>query len=234
MTAPLSYAEAFAEICQNEGRLSERLGKLSAIIARYGPSFSEAYDRLVKRFELTLPSECTPAVGSSLPDFLLPDQYGRLRRLHEFLSDGPLVVSFNRGHWCEYCQLELRAFTAAHREFAQRRAKVISIMPERIEYTRKLSLECRDTFPILTDMDNAYAMQLDLVVWLGEEVTRLLKSDGLDLDRCQGNGMGFVPVPATFVTDAGGTIRFRHIDPDFRRRAEIEAVIAAVEIARQS
>lgn len=232
MTIPSTFSEAFSEICQHEGPLSERLAKLSAVVAHFGPPFAEAYDRLVSRLELTVPGARTSAIGSRLPDFLLPDQHGRLRRLEDFLADGPLVVSFNRGHWCEYCQLELRAFTAAHSEIAKRRAQVISIMPERMEYTRELSVACNETFPILTDMDNAYAMELDLVVWLGEEVTTLLKSAGVDLDRSQGNGMGFVPIPATFVTDSSGTIRFSHIDPDFRRRAEIDAVIEAIELAR--
>ena len=89
---------------------------------------------------------------------------------------GPLIVSFNRGHWCEYCELELRAFADAHAEFAARGAQVVSIMPERGEYTRNVRTLTDDTLTVLSDIDNGYALSVGVVMWLGDEVRSLYQT----------------------------------------------------------
>jgi peroxiredoxin len=35
-----------------------------------------------------------------MPDFALPDDGGRIVRLEELLSEGPVAIMFHRGHWC--------------------------------------------------------------------------------------------------------------------------------------
>lgn len=211
-----------------EGPLHERLKALTNIIASHDPEFAIAYQDLISQLQHAAAGEGAPDIGSRLPPFLLPDHTGQLVTFESLLGNGPLVISFNRGHWCEYCDVELRAYAAAHKEFALSGATVISIMPERFEYLAKVSERNNRAFSVLCDLDSGYALELNLVIWLGGRIQELLSAAGVSLEHIQGNASGFVPVPATFVLDANGTVLARFVDPDFRKRMEITDVLTVI------
>jgi peroxiredoxin len=47
----------------------------------------------------------------------------------------------------------------------------------------------------------------------------------------QGNDGWVLPIPATFVVGRDGLVKARFVDPDFRRRMEIDDLIAGFENA---
>jgi peroxiredoxin len=229
MTELNPLSEAFQKICAAELPLSERLALFTTAVEAHGKPFATAYQNLITQLDAAAAGLTAPAIGERLPPFLLPDHMGRLVDLDDLLRRGPLIVSFNRGHWCEYCQLELRAFAEAHSELAARGAQVVSIMPERAEYTGKVRALTRDTISVLSDVDNGYALSLGILMWLGDTVRGLYQQFGLDIEHYQGNGMWFVPIPATFVVDRTGRIVARKVDPDFRSRMDIHEIAAALD-----
>jgi peroxiredoxin len=169
-----------------------------------------------------------PQPGEPMPPFLLPDETGRLVSLPSLLEDGPLVVSFNRGHWCPYCRLNMDALVRAETEIASLGAQVVAISPELSGWAAELKAYAKAPFHILSDLDNGYALELNLLFWVGDEARRALSSTGVDLDRFQGNDAWMLPIPATCVVGADGVVLSRHVDPDFRRRMEIEDLIGAL------
>jgi peroxiredoxin len=231
MAESKTYQEAFSEVCRMEGPLRDRLAAFSAVVRAYGAPYAEAYDELVAKVASGRAEESAPEVGDALPPFLLPDQDGHLVSLASLLESGPLVVSFNRGHWCEYCMLELDQFVRAHDVLRAHGVRVVSIMPERLEYLRKVSERHGHSFLVLSDMDNGYALELGLVMWLGDRVRELLQRDGLSLEQSQSNDGWFVPIPATFVVGQSGRILARLVDPDFRHRMDIDEIIAVLQSA---
>jgi peroxiredoxin len=84
---------------------------------------------------------------------------------------------------------------------------------------------------MLTDLDNGYALSLNLAIWLGEELARELASLGRSLPDYQGNAAWMLPIPATFVVGRDGVVKARFVDPDFRRRMAVEELIAALKAA---
>jgi peroxiredoxin len=228
-TSPLD--EAFKKICATEAPLNERLALFTAAVEAHGQPFAVAYQNLITQLDAAAAGTTAPALGDALPDFLLPDYTGRLVDLATLTGNGPAVVSFNRGHWCQYCELELLAFAEAHAELARHGANVVSIMPERSEYTRSLRALTGDTVTVLSDIDNGYALSLGLVIWLGDTVRGLYQQFGLDIERYQGNGMWFVPIPATFVLDRHGKVIARKVDPDFRTRMDLEDILTTLKSA---
>jgi hypothetical protein len=72
-------------------------------------------------------------------------------------------------------------------------------MPETQEFISKIFTDQATSFTLLSDVDNSYALIVGLVVWLGDRVRKLYLEHGLHLDRYQGSGAWFVPIPATFV-----------------------------------
>ena len=164
-----------------------------------------------------------------MPEFLLPDSSGRLVSLDDLIAEGPAVISFNRGHWCEYCTIELTALRQGLNEIAAHGAKVVSIMPESEAFTTKAAANAGNAFKVLSDIDNGYALTVGLAIWLGERVRTLYLSHGLNLERFQNSPNWFVPIPATFVVGRDGVIVARHVDPDFRNRMDIEEIVAALK-----
>ena len=80
--------------------------------------------------------------------------------------------------------------------------------------------------PILTDLDNSYALSLNLAIWLGAEIQHLLAHQ--DLATFHGNDGWVLPIPATFVVGRDGLVKARFVDPDFRKRMEIDDLLAAL------
>ena len=83
---------------------------------------------------------------------------------------------------------------------------------------------------MLSDLDNGYALSLNLAIGLGVEIERLLSY--LDMAGFHGNDGWLLPIPATFVIRRDGTVQARFVDPDFRRRMAIEDLLAALKDAR--
>src|SRR5437667_11159945 len=78
---------------------------------------------------------------------------------------------------------------------------------------------------------DGYALSLGLVYWLGAEVRELMREHDYDLAKSQGNDSWFVPVPATFVVDKNGRVAACHVDPDYRKRIEVDALLEALKAA---
>jgi peroxiredoxin len=166
-----------------------------------------------------------------MPPFLLPDEAGRLAGLQSLCADAPLAIMFHRGHWCPYCRMNLRAVAREKEQIAAAGGRVVVIQPERQQYAEEFQADAGAPFPILTDMDNGYALSLNLAIWVGPEITRMYAKSGYDLPQYQGNDAWMVPIPATFVVGRDGKITARFIDPDFRKRMELDDLLAALKAA---
>lgn len=167
-----------------------------------------------------------PAVG--MPNFLMTDSDGQLVELSSLIAKGPLVISFNRGPWCDYCGLELHALARAYLEIvaAGGGGCVDRSRDRRICSRLAKGAEC--PFRVLTDLDLAYALSLGLVFWVGEKIKQTYLGFGIDLERFQGNGGWFLSIPATLVIGRDGLVKARSVDPDFRHRMGIEDILGAI------
>ena len=224
-----TLADAFDEICRTEAPLNERLAAYADRLRELNFPFAEAYDDLVARLKAGEVGSHAPDVGEPMPTFSLPAHSGRLVTLEEILGPGPAVISFNRGHWCPFCKIELATIASHQEEIAARGAQLVSILPDRQQFVRRLPGEVLSNFIVLTDIDNAYALSLGLAMWLGQRIADLMQGRGHRLAEYQGNDGWFVPIPATFVVGRDGRIVARYVDPDFRNRMDVEDIIAALK-----
>lgn len=229
MKKPPTLAEAFGEICKMDAPLNERLAVYANTLRDLNFPFAEAYDDLVARMKAGGIGAMAPLVGETMPPFLLPAYPRRLVSLEEVLAAGPAVISFNRGHWCPFCKIELSTVADHHDEIAAHGAQLVTILPDRQQFVRQLPEEVLRSFIILSDIDNAYALSLGLAVWLGERITQLMQGRGHRLADYQGNEAWFVPLPATFVVGANGRVLARHVDAEFRQRMDIDEILEALK-----
>ena len=230
---PLAEAleETFQRCRDMEASLGERLDSFAQAVRTLSPPFADAVDRLVTRLQQSGAGETAPQVGEPMPPFHLPDESGRIVSLEELLTNGPVAVTFHRGHWCPYCRLNTRALAQAQKEIESEGGQIVAIMPDRQQFADEFKTESNARFPILTDMDNGYALCLNLVIWVGREMAQMISSLGRDIPKYQGNASWMLPIPATFVVGRDGKVKARFVDPDYRKRMAIEGMIAALRSA---
>jgi peroxiredoxin len=221
--------QAFQRCRDMEGTLAEQLEAYAAAGRDIFPAYGEAVDRLVARLNENGGGENAPRPGEAMPPFLLPDETGQLLSLTSLLSTGPVAVMFFRGHWCPFCRLNVRAVTQAVDRIAAVGGQVVAIMPETQTFTGQFKAEANVPFPVLTDLDNGYSLSLNLAIWLGSEIQQLLSYQ--DMSSFHGNDGWLLPIPATFVIGRDGLVKARFVDPDFRKRMEIDDLIAALRAA---
>ena len=220
--------KAFRRVHDLDLSLQEQLRTLAETLRRECPEFAAAVDRLVTRLRRYGAGEAAPKIGDSMPSFVLPDESARKVSLEKLLDRGPVAVIFHRGHWCPYCRININALVEAHKALPAG-AEIVAIMPDRQKFAAELKSQSKVPFPILADMNNGYALSLNLTIWLGAEMQEMMQRR-LDLPDFQGNDSWMLPIPATFVVGRDGLIRARFIDPDYRNRMMISDMLAAMRL----
>jgi len=223
---------AFLQCRDMEGTLKQQLEAYAAAGREIFPAYGAAVDRLVARLHENGGGANAPRPGDTMPPFILPDETGRLVDLEHLLAKGPVAVMFFRGHWCPYCRLNVRAVIGAQDRVKALGGQIVAIMPEVQAFTRKFKVDSGAPFPVLTDLDNGYALSLNLAIWLGTEIQRLLSYQ--NMSSFHGNDGWMLPIPAAFVVGRDGVVKARFVDPDFRTRMEIDDLVGALASANRS
>lgn len=168
-------------------------------------------------------------VGDKFPDFALPDAHGQQTTSSSLLSKGPLLISFYRGSWCPYCNVELRALQQHIIEFKNKGVTLVAISPE-LPDTSLTTQETHELgFPVLSDVDNKLAHQLGIVCMAPETMRTVQQRFGLDMEKRIGRDSMEVPVPATFLVDGKGVVRNKFVDADWTKRLEPETAMEWID-----
>lgn len=235
MTEP-SLAEILEETterCRNlDAPLAGRLQAFADEVRALNSEFADTVERMVTRLRASGAGEHAPAPGEQMPEFMLPDQHGRLVSLSDLLSRGPVVVAFHRGHWCPYCRITADALTRIHNQVQDLGAELVVITPEVERFNAELRSAVGARYPVLSDLDNGYALMLNLAFYVGDEKKKLMKYAGWNIPPYNANDNWTLPIPATFVVGEDGLVKARHIDPDYRRRMDVDAILAAIATSR--
>lgn len=224
--------KSFGEALRMDAPLDARLKVIRDRVRALSDVFATAVDRMVDRLEKQAAGATAPAAGDEMPAFLLPDETGRLVSLAELIADGPAAICFVRGHWCPYCRLNVSGLHEIEEEARALGARIAVIAPERRKFTASLKAEAGAEFPILSDLDNGYALSLNLAIWVGAEMAALIASAGWDVPDYNGDPSWIMPIPSAFIVRRDGIIAARHIDPDYRRRMDLDDLLEAIKSAR--
>lgn len=210
--------------------LRERLMIIADEVRNLSVVFAEAVDNFVGRLQTAEAGALAPAVGDPLPDFFLPDQNGRLIGLKDVLRRGPAVIAFLRGHWCPYCKMTAVALGEIADAVGEIGASIVAITPENRKYTQQLAGDSGHRFPLLTDVDNGFALALNLAIWVDDDMARLIQSAGWDVPTYNNSPGWVLPIPATFVVNQEGVVIARYVNADYRTRMDIRDILSALKI----
>jgi len=187
--------------------------------------------RLAAAFAEVTASSAAPglAVGDCAPDFALPNAAGEPVQLAARLARGPVVLSFYRGEWCPFCNLELRALQAALPRFQAHGASLIAISPQAPDHGLSVTEKAGLAFDVLSDarqqVIRAYRLQFTVPADLKDLHLNVF---GNDLSAHTADGSWDLPIPATFVIGRSGIVRARHVSADYTTRMDPDDIDAAL------
>jgi peroxiredoxin len=167
--------------------------------------------------------------GDVAPTFALQDPDGKLVSSAELLAKGPLVVSFYRGVWCPYCNMELQALQAALPEFHKAGASLVAISPQTAVNSRKSTRENNLDFPILSDPHNDVAAAFGLRFPLPDYLVELYQALKNDLPNFNGDDSWTLPMPGRYVIGQDGVIRYAEVNPDYTLRPEPQDLLPVLQ-----
>ena len=167
--------------------------------------------------------------GDRLPGFSLPNQLGAEVKSSQLLAEGPMIVTFYRGGWCPYCNLELRAYQAQLGRIRGAGANLVAITPELPDESLNTAEKNELDFHVLTDENGAYADQLGLLFTVPEDIRHIYDGFGIDIEKHNGEGRFVLPLAATYVVASDGVVCRAFIDVDYTQRMEPEDAIDALQ-----
>jgi len=215
--------------------LEQQLEEFKEQFLRMAPAGRAAlYEAKIEELRTNFALEAAAGIGTKAPEFRLPDVKGDLISLTNLLRDGPVVVTFYRGGWCPYCNIQLRAYQAALPQMADLGARLIAISPQLPEQSLSTALADELTFYVLSDVGNQAARRFGLVYTLPEELRAALRSNNKALPGINGDESWELPVPATYVIARDGRIALAYIEVDYRKRLEPEALLNALRSLQPS
>ncbi|WP_394748444.1 peroxiredoxin-like family protein [Spongiimicrobium salis] len=162
-------------------------------------------------------------VGDSLPVFNLPNVHGNPLSLGDFQQEF-LIISFYRGGWCPFCNMELKALQQQLPELQKLGAELIAISPEMPDHSLTTSEKNELSFTVLSDANNVYAKSLGLVFQLPEDLRTVYHSFNLHVDVHNGNKAYELPMPATYIVNKERKVVYSFVPEDYTERLDPEII----------
>lgn len=166
--------------------------------------------------------------GDAAPTFALPDVNGKLVRSADLLALGPLVVSFFRGRWCPYCMTELEEWRDLFPALRERGALLVAISPQTVRQNDFTLTQHELPFPLLRDEGAAIAAAFGAAYAVPDYMQNYYRSILVNIPFINGEQSWRLPIPATFVLDREGVVRWARGHADFRVRPEPADALWAV------
>ena len=169
--------------------------------------------------------------GDRAPEIVLGNASGKTVDVGVLLKRGPVVVTFYRGGWCPYCNLELKAFERVLPEIKAAGASLVAISPEKPDDTLTTAEKNALTFEVLSDVGQKVGRAFGLVYVFTEELKRAYEGFGLDIPAKNGADEWALPIAATYLIGQDGKILYACTDADYRDRADPQDVLRLLNTA---
>jgi peroxiredoxin len=170
-----------------------------------------------------------PKIGDSIPDATVLNYDGEKTSLYETIGDRNAILTFYRGGWCPYCNIQLQAYAEMNEQFVAQGAVLVAISPELPSEALSTAEKNVLTFPVLSDTNNEFARQIGIVFELSEDLQKVYSDFGIDLEKNQGTTKWELPLSATFVINKDRRVTYAFVDADYKKRAEPEILLEQVK-----
>lgn len=193
-----------------------------------GADVAAKMDQATAELAAANPLTAMPAVGDIAPKFELANQSGTIVSLDELIATGPAVLVFYRGVWCPFCSLTLRAYEQYLPDLRTMGASLVGISLQTPDDSLTTAQRNALTYQVLSDLGAKVSRAYGLTFRLPEYLRKSYRELGHPLPAFNGTDDWELPIPATFVVDSDGIIRFAEALPDYTYRTNPADVMAAL------
>lgn len=172
------------------------------------------------------------SVGDKAPVFTLSDEDGNEVSSAQLLEQGPLVVTFYRGVWCPYCNMELQAINETLPAIQALGANVVAISPQTPVNSRKSVRTNELNFPVLSDTKGEIGAAFGLRFALPDYLVELYKNFKNDLPTFNNDDSWTLPMPARYVIGQDGTVLYAEVNPDYTQRPDPSELLPVLKDAQ--
>lgn len=169
-----------------------------------------------------VPSDATGVrpltVGARAPAVTVRTEHGADFAIDPAAFTRPVILVFYRGGWCPYCNVHLGELAKAEDELEALDFDLYFLSTDRPAILRSSLKDPEVPFTLLSDARMTAARAYGVAFRVDDATYARYKSMGLDLEAASGESHHELPVPAVFILDAGGVVRFLHADPDYKVR----------------
>jgi peroxiredoxin len=177
------------------------------------------------------PAKVKPlAVGAHAPAFTAREPDGKSFRFDPEKLSRPTMLIFYRGGWCPYCNAHLKDLKTAVPQVIALGFDVLFLSTDRPQILRSSLKESVD-YHLLSDNEVNAARAFGIAFRMDDATYAKYKTYGVDLEETQGAKHHELPVPAVFIVDRKGKIRFAHTNPDYTKRLPAADIVKAAENA---
>lgn len=170
-------------------------------------------------------------VGDKAPEFSLSNHKGDTISLSKMLESGPVVLTWYRGAWCPFCNMQLRNLQRLLPQFNSYGVTLVALSPEKPDGSLSVKEQNELEFEVLSDFDNVVAKKYGIVFKLSEELSHHYKATfQINLEGCNGTLSDELPLAATYVINQQGIVRYAYLDVDHTKRAEPADIIDVISI----
>lgn len=169
-------------------------------------------------------------LGDKAPNFTLPDALGNSVSLYDELAKGPVILTWYRGSWCPYCNIQLHDYQKSLSDIHAAGTQLIAISPELSDSALSWKEKNELDFIVLSDVGNEVAREYGIVYRIPDAISAGYVAGGrTDLTQYNGNDSLELPLAVTYVIGTDGSVEYAFVDADYRKRAETSDVVEFVK-----
>ena len=188
------------------------------------------FDQDAQALAANHPSVLKLQLGDQAPDFSLSNAVGETITLSKLLEQGSVVLTFYRGTWCPYCNLQLNQYQQILPDIASLRAQLVAISPQTPNESLNMQEKNQLGFEVLSDNGNIVARQYTTVFRNADAPVATMSQLGIDFKAHYSDDSQELPVPAVFVIHPNGQVAWaKATGGDYRQRVEASEIINALQ-----
>jgi len=170
--------------------------------------------------------QITPLVkGSQVPLVELTTLEGSKIKLSEILGNEPAVVIFYRGGWCPYCNLHLGELQKIEAELKKLGVKIIAVSPDSSKNLKDGVKDKKLSYQLYSDNSMDASKAFGIAFRVDDQTYKALIGFGVNIEEASGHSHRLLPVPAAFLVDKDGVIRFHYANADYKVRVSSDKLI---------
>jgi len=206
--------------------LREIFAERKALIAKYVPAETQAvHARAIAELKQQRLAANILPVGSKIPDFQLSDHDGKMVSSSDSLARGQVVLCFIRGRWCPFCVGQMEAMNLILPDIERVGASLVAISPQTVKHSFFMRDQHKLRFPLLSDARNNVARQFGLTYRVHDEQRAVYQRAFVNLPFVNGDESWELPIPATYIVDRDGSVRYGSANEDYTERPEPEDIV---------